>query len=229
MATSRRTRSEGKPRLRTETWLVSVLAAGILALTLISAPPAHADGDPASDVLIGESVFYPYTPAVSAALQNKLNAEAAAAARVHFPIKIALIASPPDLGAIPVLFGKPQQYAKFLEQEISFLGNRPLLLVVMPDGYGVQGLSPAATTAVASLANPAGHRTDDLASAAITAVRVLAAAANHPIGPGDPSSAGGSGDHSATLLVVVMALAAVGVATAVLVLRARQRRVRPWS
>ncbi len=184
------------------------------------APPAHADGDPASDVLLAESVFYPYSPAVSIALQNKLNAEAAAAARARFPIKIALIASPPDLGAIPVLFDKPQQYAKFLEQEISFQG-RPQLLVVMPDGYGVQGLTQAATAAVASLAGPAGTQPNDLASAAINAVRVLAAAAGHPIKTSDMSSAAASGDHSTTLLLIVLALAAVGTVTAVLVLRAR--------
>lgn len=202
---------------------MSAIAAAVLALTLVSAPRAHADGDPASDVLLGESVFYPYSPAVATALQNKLNAEAAAAAHAHFPIKIALIASPPDLGAIPVLFDKPQQYAKFLEQEISFTGARPQLLVVMPDGYGVQGLNPAATAAVASLPKPAGTQTNDLASAAITAVRVLAAAARHPIRTSDPSSASGNGNHSTTLLVIVMALAAVAVAASVLVLRARHR------
>ena len=224
MATSRRTRSGNNPRVRAKARLISVLAAGILALALVSAGFARADGDPASDVLIGESVFYPYSPAVSAVLQSRLNAEAAAAAHAHFPIKIALIGSPPDLGAIPVLFDKPQQYAKFLEQEISFLGHTPQLLVVMPDGYGVQGLNPAATAAVASLPRLAGHQTDDLASAAITAVRVLAAADKHPIKPSDPSSTGGNGDHSATLLVIVMALAAVGVAASVLVLRAQARR-----
>ena len=231
MATSRRTHSEGKPRVRTGARLVGVLAAGILALTLVSAPSAHADGDPASDVLIGENVFYPYSPAVSAALQNKLNAEAAAAAHAHFPIKIALIASPPDLGAIPVLFDKPQQYAKFLEQEITLPitvpGHNPQLVVVMPDGYGVQGFSPAATAAVALLAKPAGDRTNDLARAAIAAVRVLAAAAKHPIPASDTSSVGGQGGgHSAALPVIVMALAAVAIAAVVLLLRARRRPVR---
>jgi hypothetical protein len=215
-------RSDGKRHVRAGTRLVTGLAAAaILALTLGPAPRARADGDPASDVLIGESVFYPYSPAVSAGLQNKLNAEAAAAAHARFPIKIALIASPPDLGAIPVLFDRPQQYARFLEQEISFLGHTPQLLVVMPDGYGVQGLSPAATAAVASLAKPAGTQSNDLASAAITAVHVLAAAAGHPIKTSDTSSAVGNGDHSSALLAIVLALAAVGVAASILVLRAR--------
>jgi hypothetical protein len=202
--------------------LVSRVALALLALTLALAPLAHADGDPASDVLLGETVFYPYSPAVSATLQNKLNAEAAAAAHAHFPIKIALIASPQDLGAIPVLFDKPQQYAKFLEQEIAFPGHTPQLLVVMPNGYGVQNLPPAAIAAVASLAKPAGTQSNDLASAAITAVRVLANAVGHPIKASDTSSAVSTGDHSSLLPVIVLALAAVGVAASILVLRAGQ-------
>ena len=70
--------------------------------------------------------------------QPTLNAETAAAKRAGFPIKVALIASPVDLGVIPDLFGKPQQYADFLDQEISFQGKQPLL-VVMAAGYGVAG------------------------------------------------------------------------------------------
>ena len=93
----------------------------------------------------------------------------------------------------------------------------------MPDGYGVQNLSPAATAAVASLAKPAGHRTNDLATAAITAVRVLAATTGHPIKTSDAPSTAGNGDHSTTLLVIAMALAAAGIAASILLIRARQR------
>jgi hypothetical protein len=213
--------SEWRGKLRARA--VGRVAFALLALTLVWASLAHADGDPASDVLLGESVFYPYSPAVSATLQNKLNAEAAAAARAQFPIKIALIASPPDLGAIAVLFDKPRQYARFLEQEITFPGHKPQLLVVMPDGYGVQNLGPAATAAVASLAKPAGHQTNDLATAAITAVRVLAATTGHPIKSSDAPPAAGNGEHSTTLLVIAMALAAVGIAASIHLLRARRR------
>lgn len=216
-----RSESEWRGKLRARA--VGRVALAFLAFTLVWASLAHADGDPASDVLLGESVFYPYSPAVAASLQNKLNAEAAAAAHAHFPIKIALIASPPDLGAIPVLFDKPQQYARFLEQEITFPGHKPQLLVVMPDGYGVQNLSPAATAAVATLAKPAGHQTNDLATAAITAIRVLAVTAGHPIKTSHAPSTAGNGEHSTTLLVIVMGLAAVGIAASILLLRARQR------
>ena len=165
----------------------------LAVLTIAVAPGiALADGDPASDVLLGQNVFYPYSPAVSAGLQKQLNAETAAASRAHFPIKVALIAAPTDLGAIPTLFGKPQQYAAFLDQEISFLNVKPLLLVVMPNGYGVQHLGPAATRAAATLKRPASARTDDLARAAILAVPKLAAAAGHPIA-GDSGGSGASG------------------------------------
>ncbi len=160
---------------------------------MLAAPgPARADGDPASDELIGANVFYPFSPPVAAGLQKSLNAETAAASRLHFPIKVALIASPVDLGAIPSLFAKPQQYADFLDQEISFAGTKQLLLVVMPDGYGVQGLTRPATIAAAALAKPSGRQSDDLAQAAIVAVSKLAAAAGHPIDgvPGAGTSAG---------------------------------------
>ena len=89
------------PRSTIVAWLLVAALAPALAPA-----PALADADPASDVLLGTSVFYPYSPPVSGSLQKQLNAEAAAAARAHFPIKIAVIASPVDLGALPTMFAK---------------------------------------------------------------------------------------------------------------------------
>jgi len=203
---------------------LGALAALLILLGLLGAhtPFARADGDPASDVLLGESVFYPYSPAVSAPVQEALNAATAAAARAHFPVKVALIASPIDLGVIPEMFGKPQKYADFLDQEISFQTHQPLL-VVMSDGYGVQGLPAAATAAAAGLPKPASGRSDDLARAATVAVRRLAAAAGHPLGAGGSGSAStGSGPN--VVLIVVIAAAAVLAAGAVVVMRRRPRR-----
>jgi hypothetical protein len=207
----------------------TAIVVALLVATLLAPAGALADGDPASDVLLGENVFYPYSPAVSAGLQKALNSETAAAARARFPIKVALIAAPTDLGAIPTLFGRPQQYARFLEQEISFLSVNPLLLVVMPNGYGVQHLGPGATRAVATLKAPASSSTNDLARAAIAAVPKLAAAAGHPIA----SVSGGSGTSgpSPVLAAAVLAAAAIAVAVAVRLLRrggaTRYRRGRP--
>ena len=50
-------------------------------------------------------------------------------------MRVALISARGDLGAVPVLYSKPQQYADFLGQEIVFYCKGPLL-VVMPNGFG---------------------------------------------------------------------------------------------
>jgi hypothetical protein len=202
---------------------------GLAGLAASLAPPrAWADGDPASDELIGANVFYPFSPPVSAGLQKTLNSETAAASRGHFPIKVALIASPADLGAIPSLFAKPQQYADFLDQEISFAGTKTLLLVVMPNGYGVQGLPRAATLAAASLAKPPGRQSDDLAQAAILAVPKLATAAGDPISgaPGQPAATGQGGGGAADVGAGALAFVAVIATAAVVWFRRRRAQIR---
>ena len=200
--------------------VASLLAAMILVGAM--APSwAAADGDPASDVLLGQNVYYPYSPAVPRAVQAKLNAETAAAKKAGLPIKVALIASPVDLGVIPELFGKPQDYAKFLNKEISFQGPQPLL-VVMAAGYGTQGVSAKAAAAAGALPKPAGKTSTDLAQAARTAVAKLAAADGHPIkgaaGAGTASGASGS----TTPLLIGLIVAAIVVAGALILLRRRQ-------
>ena len=100
-------------------------------------------------------------------LQNTLSAEIAAADHAHFPLKVALIASPADLGVIPDLLDQPQTYADFLDQEISFQTKQPLL-VVMPGGYGVEGLPRASSNAATTLAKPAGPQPNALARAGRT-------------------------------------------------------------
>ncbi len=201
-----------------------IILAGLLAAAVLVPTGAFADGDPASDVLLGENVFYPYSPPVSPALQSTLNAETSAASRAHFPIKVALIASPADLGVIPSLFGKPQKYAAFLDQEISYQTWQPLL-VVMAAGYGVKGLPQAATIAAGSLTKPSGSQSNDLARAAIAAVPKLAAAAGHPIRNTADTNNGASSSRSRTLLVALLGLGAL-TATAVLI-TIRRRQTRP--
>jgi len=202
--------------------LCAVLAAGTaLFIVLTPATPALGDADPASDVLLGENVFYPYDPPVSAQLQAELNRETAAAHQSHFPLKVALIATPVDLGAIPSFFGKPMQYAAFLDQEISFEGKVPLL-VVMPDGYGDASLSSSARAIVGSLTPPAGHTSDALAEAAIAGVRKLSAAAGHPVNPssGGASTSGGS----VALPLIILAAVCVLIAGAIIALRSGRPR-----
>jgi hypothetical protein len=211
--------------IRAPRLLAALLAVAVIAGTLVSVPAARADGDPASDVLLGEPVFYPYTPPVSAATSRALNKEMAAAAHAHFPLKVALIASPVDLGIIPNLFGKPQKYADFLDQEISFQGKQALL-VVMPAGYGVQGLPPAATAAAATLPKPTSGTSEGLARAAIVAVARLARASGHPIAALTPRSGSSSGSGGAPILLIVVLAAAILLTGVVIALR-RRPRARP--
>ncbi len=185
---------------------------------------ALADGDPASDVLLAENVFYPYSPAVTPALQQALNRETAAAAKAHFHLKVALIDSQFDLGVVPEMFRHPQTYARFLDQELHlFLGPHPPLLVVMPGGYGMEGLPPAAQRAVARLPRPSGTTSNALAQAATTAVAKIADAAGHPIAVGG-GGGGSAGGGSNLWTVVIVALVAAALAAAVLVARRRLAR-----
>jgi hypothetical protein len=192
----------------------------LTAAALMLPSLAAADGDPASDTLLGENVFYPYSPSVAGAVKLALDRQTAAAKRAGFPIKVALIAGPTDLGAIPSLYGKPQAYAKFLDQEISFRGAQPLL-VVMAAGYGVQGVTGPARLAVSGLPKPAGKTSTDLARAAQTAVAKLISASGHSVKSTKSTGGGGSGGGT-TVLLILLVLAAIAVSTALVVLRVRR-------
>jgi MYXO-CTERM domain-containing protein len=211
-----------KRPLRVLATAIALLALVVLPALVVVPAGALADGDPASDVLLGQDVFYPYAPPVSRPVAAKLEAATAAARKQGFPVKVALIAAPVDLGVVPDLYGQPQRYADFLVQEISFQA-RQRLIVVMAKGFGVQGFDPAATAAAASLPAPASGSTNDLANAALTAVLRLAKASGHPLAgiseSGSPSSSGGSGPVIVVIVLAVLALAAAG---GVLTLRRRR-------
>lgn len=200
---------------------IAAAFAVVLLATLAGCPAALADADPASDVLLAENVFYPYSPPVSTSLQATLNAVVAAAHRAKFQIKVALIATPVDLGAIPQLYGKPRQYAAFLEQEITFAVKAPLL-VVMPDGVATAGLSRAA--AAGALAKPSARSSNALAQAAIDAVRTLAAAAGHPLGRvATPAAKGSGGGRGVALPLAALIGVCAALAAAILIGRHRRR------
>ncbi len=146
------------------------LAAGVAATSV------RADGDPASDTLLVQNVYYPYQPTSSAA-KVALERAADGVYERGERVKVALIDSADDLGAIPSLFGKPGEYAQFLGVELGLWYVGPLL-VVMPAGLGVYdgGRSTAAEEqALRSVPVSAGSP-DDLARTATTALRRLVAA-----------------------------------------------------
>ena len=161
----------------------------MLVMVLLGAVPAgaHADADPASDVLLTQGAFFPYAPAVPPKLAFTLNTVLGASARVGLPLKVAIIGSRQDLGGVPVFFGRPQKYAEFLDREISF-NNRQSVLVVMPAGFGVVGAGPA--SALAHVPVDAGHGSAGLTRSAILAVVALARAKGHSISV--PSIASGT-------------------------------------
>jgi hypothetical protein len=116
--------------MRTRT-LLAVAAIGLACVVAT----ARADGDPASDVLYTESVYLPYqAPPPAAATSLKKAIESVYAK--HYRIKVAVIASQVDLGAVPSLWEKPTQYAKFLGTELETYYVVPLL-IVMPSGFGI--------------------------------------------------------------------------------------------
>ena len=196
---------------------VAFAATFLLVVSLASAQ-ARADADPASDILLGQNVFYPYHPPVASSLQAKLNGILAAAHRAHLPLKVALIASPFDLGALPSFFGKPKQYAAFLDREITFGGGKVPMLVVMSGGYGDAGLPADASALVATLGRPAAS-SDGLARAAIAAVPRIAAAAGHPLGR--PLARSSSGGGAAAVLLAIVVGVCVALAAGVIAWRRR--------
>ena len=140
---------------------------------LVFASVAHADGDPASDTLLYTNAYLPYAaPSKSAAAD--LGAQIASVYAAGNRVKVAVIESKDDLGAIPSLFDRPTRYASFLGRELSGVYIGPLL-IVMPAGYGVWdgGRSVAAEQKVLAGLPSAGKSSDDLAKAAGNAVAKL--------------------------------------------------------
>lgn len=160
------------------TALALCLLVALLAAAGGAPPRARADADPPSDVLILQNVYYPYHPKVSPQLQSQLDEITARARRAGFPIKVALVATPSDLGAIGQMFGHVVAYANFLQREIAYLRSQPTL-AVMPNGFGTSATGPQGPAIVSKL--PAPHTVDGMASGAITAVVQLAAANGHPL------------------------------------------------
>lgn len=196
-------------------WLVLVVVAG-------SAPPrVGADGDPASDVLLVQSVFYPYQPRVGTGLQNTMNAALRAAEHAGLALKVAIIGTREELGLVPYLFGHPQAYATFLDREISF--NRPQpLLVVMPAGFGVANAGSPAPLGAVPL--DARQRSYGLTRSAILGVIALAREREPRLAaPAIPADAPGGGQAPA-LLVFGLPVALIATTGLLAMYRTRSRR-----
>jgi hypothetical protein len=151
----------------------AVLLAG---LALLLPGSARANGDPASDVLLTEEVFFPFEAPISASAKKDLQETVAAANEKGYTIRVAIIAFTGDLGTAVALWGHPQAYSKFLWNELAFqYSNR--LLVAMPAGFGFYNDSKPIAKELAVLKKvPPGKIPTALTESATQAVRALAAA-----------------------------------------------------
>ncbi|HEX4678968.1 MAG TPA: hypothetical protein VH210_07165, partial [Gaiellaceae bacterium] len=188
---------------------------------LLAAPAARADGDPASDYLLGTSAFLPSDANVPDADAKQLQAVLAEAKARGFEIRVALIASEYDMGSVGTLFLKPSQYARFLGQELFFV-YKGRLLVVMPNGYGVSRGGKASPSAqrIAGRLSPPGIDGHALATGATAAVRKIAAADGVHLSL--PQIAPAKSHSGNWLLIGIVALVVIAAAAGAIVGRRRR-------
>ena len=112
---------------------------------LAAAPAALADGDPASDYLLGGSTYLsPFDSHIPKAEQAKLDRHAREREEAGLPAE-----GRGDRDAVRprrrcrVLFKTPQTYAQFLAEE-DFYYWKDEVLVVMPNGFGIYKANKAA-------------------------------------------------------------------------------------
>ena len=153
--------------------VIASLAVAIAAAA--GAPAALADADPASDVLFTSDAFVPYSPPPSKDATKQLSAAIKAVKQENHAVKVAVIATETDLGGVPQLYGKPQQYATFLDQEIKLtLLYKDTILIVMPQGYGASGSGASkARSVLAGLKAPGTKDPNTLVKDAAAAVQQL--------------------------------------------------------
>jgi hypothetical protein len=198
-----------------------VLAALVVVTACLCAPAAaRANGDPASDYLLAQNVFLPFTTKIDNNQVQRLDALLRESHQTGFRIWVAVILSPSDLGTAFSLFGKPQKYAAFLGLELSFV-YRDRLLVVMPNGYGYTvnaDPDPKASPVLKKLP-PAGRNATKEVEAAIVAVQRLAAAEGHRLAV---PKVGGSGNRD-RLTIAAAVTAAIALIAAFVLYRRRER------
>ena len=225
----------GMSRARRSGLVLVVVAAALVAAAV--APSARADGDPGSDVLVYQDLFAGSDAGLSVQQQLELSGLLKATARAGAPVRVAVIASRLDLGAVTGLWRNPRAYARFLGIELSLV-YKQRLLVVMPNGFGFNwpGHSPAAAyRALGSIPiRPGG---DGVFNATEAAVRKLMLASGVKL-PAEPASAArngagqgagrpsGNGTDNTVGIVALSLVALVGIVLAVYRTVGRHRWLR---
>lgn len=192
-------------------------AALLIAIVALAAVPlARADGDPASDYLLGRQTFVPPDAGFSASDARGLTSLVTGARTGGYTIRVAVIASRYDLGSVTALDKRPHLYAHFLSQELRFIYKKRVL-VVMSNGYGIARNGkpdPAEQKIVDALPPPVAGHGSALAGAVVRAVRALAAHAGARIVAPPVAAARTSGNSSAQDRILIAAAGAVLLAAA---------------
>jgi hypothetical protein len=206
----------------------------VLLAAFVVIPAAHADGDPASDYLLGLQSFVPPDAGFSNTDKQRLT-KLLTGARQGTPlpgaspggytIRVAVIASRYDLGSVTILDKKPKQYAHFLSQELRFVYKKRLL-VVMANGYGIARNgkpNPAEQKVLDRLPLPAASHGPALAAATERAVRALVTNAGVRIAavslPAPASSSSGNTTTRDRIVIAAVAVALLCAASFVVLYR----------
>src|SRR5256885_14174872 len=175
---------------------------------MLAAPAvALANGDPASDYLLVQSIFLPFNAKVDPSASKELTDTIRAANEKGFKVRVAVIGSRYGLGTAFSLYDNGEKYAEFLGLGRSFQYHDGLL-VVMPNGYGysVAGKpDPKGIQVVKDLPPPGKDATAEV-QGATRAIHKLAAASGHQL------PAGGTGGGSKTRDRITIAAGAVALA-----------------
>jgi cytochrome oxidase Cu insertion factor (SCO1/SenC/PrrC family) len=184
--------------------------AAAAVMTLVLAPVALGDGDPASDVLVSQAAFVPSDTGATNRQNAQLLSVLRAAQRAGFPVRVAIIPDSYDLGSVTALWGRPRDYARFLGIELADT-YRQRLLVVMPNGIGFDWQGHPSGKANGQLATiSATSSSGGLLGAAETAVRSLEASAGVRLVPeAQPSARSSARSGGGSAVVTVIAIAAV--------------------
>jgi len=150
-----------------------------------------------------------------------------------YPIKVAVIGAPADLGTAYTLWRQPQRYAHFLGEELVFL-YKGRLLIVMPNGFGLwwykhdTAAERRVLTSIPATPSSGGDQTTALVNGAATAVAKLASAAGHPVAVPPPARTASPGSGGSQLMdrVIIGVAAAAFVVLVILVPGFVRRRLR---
>jgi hypothetical protein len=145
------------------------------AAALLAVPFARANGDPASDVLLTQPVYFPIDATLQDSDREALLKTVEAANERGYKIRVALIPFTSDLGTAVSLWKHPQDYSKFLGSELAFVYAKRLL-IAQPSGFGIYNHGKPVTKEQRVLVKvPVGKTPTELTQSATAAVRALAA------------------------------------------------------